>query len=112
MMDKSKLSNQESLHTQCSICSQLAVHESAFQKGGREDEATYLPPASKKLQLVRDFAPGSSCASQLLQCPECKTYYLYTSDYEFLVNGTEDSDLLTRLTKTKAEEYLNRPESG
>ncbi|MFH2040765.1 MAG: hypothetical protein ABIJ65_15140 [Chloroflexota bacterium] len=101
-------SNQESHNTLCTICSQLADCESASQKVGWEQEATYLPPASKKLQIVKDFAPFSSRAKQLLQCPECDTYYLYTSDYEFLVNGTEDSDLLTRLTNTKAKEYLDQ----
>ncbi len=112
MTGRSKNTNRESPHAQCTICSQLADQESASQKGGWEDEATFLPPASNELQIVQDFAPGSSRAMQLLQCPECETYYLYTSDYEFLVNGTEDSDLLTRLTKTRAEEYLDRSGRG
>jgi hypothetical protein len=99
-------------HTRCSICSQLADHEYAFQKYGWEDDSTYLPPASNQLKLVRDFAPGSSRAKQLKQCPECETYYLYTSDYEYLVNGTEDEDDLRRLTSSEAAEYLNRPAPG
>jgi hypothetical protein len=112
MPDKSEQSNRAARHTHCSLCSQLADQEYAFQKGGREDEATYLPTASNNLELVKDFKPHSSRALQLKRCPECKTYYLYTSDYEFLVNGTEDEDYLKRLTEAEAAEYLEQPAAG
>jgi hypothetical protein len=102
----------EARHSRCAICSQLADHEYAFQKGGRPDEATYLPAASNRLELVRDFKPGSSRARQLKRCPECGTYYLYTSDYEFLVNGTEDEDYLDRLTDDEAAQHLAQPGSS
>ncbi|GAB4533592.1 MAG: hypothetical protein Fur0018_23030 [Anaerolineales bacterium] len=97
-------------YTRCSLCSQLADQEYALQKGGYEDEAAYLPAASNNLELVKDFKPGSSRALQLKRCRQCGTYYLYTSDYEFLVNGTEDEDFLKRLTDDEAAEYLERPD--
>lgn len=92
--------------SRCGICSQLADHERAFQKGGREEEATYLPAAWRQLELLRDFKPGSSRARQLLRCRECGTCYLYTSDYEFLVNGTEDEEFLDRLTGDEAAKEM------
>lgn len=41
----------------CSICSQLADYQSAFQKIGREEQDTHLPAAAGGLQLLRDLAP-------------------------------------------------------
>jgi hypothetical protein len=82
-------SNIEARYKHCGICSQLADEEYAFQRGvrlskyGREEQNTYLPPPAKRLQVVRVILPGSR-SLQLQQCPECKTYYLYRTDYEFL----------------------------
>lgn len=89
----------------CSICSQLADRESAFQKYGSDDN-TYLPAAWESLVLVKDFKPYSSRKQQLYRCPECGTLYLYETDYEYLVNGSEDEEHLTRLTANQAAEYL------
>jgi hypothetical protein len=36
----------------------------------------------------------------------CGTYYLYRSDYEYLVNGSEDEEILTRLSPDQAAPYL------
>jgi len=101
-------SSKDRPRTQCSICSQLADYESADQKYGHEEENTYLPAAAQSLKIVRDFQPYGSRKLQLQQCPECQTYYLYRTDYEFLVNGSEDEEELTRLTTEEAAEYLER----
>jgi len=98
----------EKRHIHCSICALLGDREYATQTYGWEDEATFLPPVSNNLELVYDLAPGSSRASQLRKCPECNTFYLYTSDYEYLVNGTEDEETLARLTDDEAAEYMER----
>ena len=96
----------------CSICSQLADKEYASQKYGHEEDDTRLPSASNHLTAVKDFKPHDDRALQLWQCPQCGAYYLYQTDYEYLVNGSEDEETLTRLTKEQAEEYLNRPSSS
>lgn len=93
----------------CSICSQLSDCETAYQKYGHPQDDTFLPAAANSLQIVKDFKPYDSRKLQLQQCPECATYYLYKTDYEFLVNGSEDEDELTRLTDEAAAEYLARP---
>ncbi len=92
----------------CATCSSLQDQEYAYQKYGWEENDTYLPAAASLLIVVRDFQPYSSRALQLQQCPECGTYYLYQSDYEYLVNGSEDEEHLTRLSKAQAADYLNR----
>lgn len=94
----------------CSICSGLADQEYAAQKWGWEEDDTYLPAAAGQLVIVRDFQPYGSRKLQLQQCPECGCYYLYRSDYEYLVNGSEDEEHLTRLSTEQAAEYLHSAE--
>ena len=102
-------SKKAALYSDCRICSSLADCESAYQKYGHAEDDTYLPAAANSLQVVRDFKPHSSRKLQLQQCPQCATYYLYRTDYEFLVNGSEDEEELTRLTAEAAAGYLARP---
>jgi len=91
----------------CGICAQLKEKESSFKKFGRDEGDSDLPAAAEKLVLVKDFRPGSSRASMLKKCPECGTYYLYESDYEYLVNGTEDEEFLCRLSAGDARGILD-----
>ncbi len=96
-------------YKQCSVCSLLADRESAYQKYGWEEDDTHLPAAANHLKIVKDFKPYDSRALQLRRCPECGTYYLYQTDYEYLGNGSEDEENLTRLKAEEAAEYLARP---
>jgi hypothetical protein len=93
----------------CRVCSSLLDAEYAFQKYGWPHDNTYMPIASDGLKVVRDFRPYGSRKLQLQQCPECGTYFLYRTDYEYLAGGSEDEEFLTRLTGEQATEYLNRP---
>ena len=93
-------------HQNCSLCSQLKDREYASQKHGWEQHDTYLPEAASQLVTVRDLKPDSARQSLLLRCPECGTYYLYQSDYEYLAGGSEDDQTLTRLRTEEAEGYL------
>jgi uncharacterized C2H2 Zn-finger protein len=93
----------------CSICSQLGDQEWASQKYGWEQNDTFLPAASHELNLIRDLKPNSARALQLWQCPKCNTSYRYESDYEYLVNGSEDEQSLKRLSLEEADKLLNLP---
>lgn len=93
----------------CGLCASLLNEEYAFQKNGWPQDNTSLPAATHQLEVIKDFKPYDSRKLQLWQCPDCKTYYLYRTDYEFLVGGTEDEEFLTRLTEAAAVEYLQRP---
>jgi hypothetical protein len=103
-------------HQNCTICSQLKDYERGFQKSG---EGTFLPPAAEKLIVLKDLTPGyfelggnppmrvpSSRLLQLKGCPECRTCYLYRTDYEFLYGGTEDEQFLERLTDKQVQACL------
>ena len=91
----------------CPICASLLDQEHAFQKFGAAEHDTHLPAAADQLQLIQDYKPGSNRKRQLRQCPQCGTHFLYTTDYEYLVNGSEDEEFLTRLTPQQALECLN-----
>ena len=105
---KKNTSKKDAPHTRCSICSKLNDDEWGFQKYGWEEDNTYLPAAAGKLEVLKDFKPYSSRKLQLWQCPTCHTYYLYETDYEFLVNGSEDEEHLKRLTDEEAARYLEK----
>jgi hypothetical protein len=86
-------------HLTCGICSSLSDYESALQHVQGEEDDTVLPEAVGKLGFVRDFRPEHPRLS-LQQCPECKTYYMYASAYEFLIGfgGSYDEQILRRLS--------------
>ncbi len=90
----------------CAVCSQLKEAEYASQKYGWPENDTFLPAASTSLVEVRELKPVDSRTLHLWQCPHCGTYYLYKTDYEYLVNGTEDEQSLIRLSPEQAAQYL------
>lgn len=94
----------------CAICTQIGPYSRGLQCGGREEEDSFLPEAGEKLVLIRDLKPWSGTRQLVVrQCPECGTYYLYKTDYEYLATGSEDEQELTRLTAEEAQAYLQRP---
>lgn len=95
----------------CTICSLLTDEERAYQKFGWEENNTYLPAAAGQLLMVRDLHPQGSRKLQLWQCPECGTYFLYRTDYEYLTNGSEDEEILTRLTPAQATLHMEHGEN-
>lgn len=98
-----------SRHQNCSICSQLDNYHSALQTIGREEEDTFIPEIAGSQKFVRSLKPESCRYMQLQVCPECQTYYLYKSDYEYLAFGTEDEQILIRLTDEEGAKYLEWP---
>ncbi|MDD3515775.1 hypothetical protein SDC9_44174 [bioreactor metagenome] len=94
----------------CEVCSGLSDSEYAYSKFGWPEHDTFLPEAAEKLVIVKDFQPLGSRKLQLRQCPSCGAWFLYRTDYEYLTNGTEDEEFLTRLTEEEAAEYRNKPE--
>ncbi len=97
-------------HQGCELCSSLADSEKATQKAGWEELSSRLPAAADKLVTVKDLRPGSFRKLLLLQCPVCRTCYLYRTDYEYLAGGTEDEQYLTRLSDEAAAGYLKQPD--
>lgn len=109
------------MHQQnCSLCASLKDYERGEQKSG---EGTFLPQAAAQLTVLYDLQPrsfdlgghppltiASSRLTQLWECPECQTFYLYREDYEFLWGGTEDEQILERLTDEQVLACLEKLE--
>lgn len=87
----------------CEICTRLAGEEHGYQKFGSPDNDIDLPPAAGRLKVVRELSEGGSRERTLMRCPLCGTRYLYTTDYEYLTNGTEDEQTLRRLADDAAD---------
>jgi len=90
----------------CVTCGSLSKCETASQKYGWEENDTHLPAAVGELRLVRDLKPGSSRLDRVLQCPTCESFFRYVTDYEYLANGSEDDQTITRITPAQADELL------
>ncbi len=90
----------------CSSCGDLAGFHRAMQKHGREHEDTHLPPQAANLVTVKDIYPGKTRTPSLERCPGCGSYFLYEVTYEYLATGSEDEQMLTRLTPEEAAKYL------
>ncbi len=93
-------------YPQCSLCSSLGERETASQKFGAEEYDTQLPSAASHLELVKDLRPTGSRELKVMRCPGCGAWFLYETDYEYLVNGSEDEQTLTRLSSEEAEKRL------
>lgn len=91
----------------CEICSHLADEDCAMQKYGASEDDSFLSPYSEKLEWLEP-PPHDSRFIALKRCPVCETYYRYELDYEYLVNGSEDEETLTRLTPTEARKHLTK----
>lgn len=97
---------------ECSICSQLNDHQTAMQKAGREPESTELPLAAGKLTVLGELKPGRTRSPELNQCSECGRFYLYQVGYEYLADGSEDTQTLTRLSDGEGEAMLEQVRAG
>jgi hypothetical protein len=102
-------SNKAARHKQCSICSQLKDYEYALQTHGRPDEDTFIPKIAEKLKNIIELKPDSVRYTWLRQCPECATFYLHKNDYEYLATGSEDEQILTRLSDEEGAKYMAQP---
>lgn len=92
---------------QCEICSQLSGVETSFSKYGWPDETQSMDPATSRLEPAESIEGYDKERHHVKRCPLCGTYYQYDLTYEYLVNGSEDTEELTRLTPTQARRFLD-----
>ena len=92
--------------TACPICSALANREEGRQKFGWPEHDIELPPAVHALAVAKDFRPGAERQRKILRCPCCDACFLFETDYEYLTNGSENEQHLTRLTPAQAADLL------
>lgn len=92
--------------TRCGVCSTLSESEYGYSKYGSPEHDIDLPNAAGSLVMVKDLKPLSDRQLQLWRCPGCGAWFLYRTDYEYLANGTEGEQFLTRLTEEEAAKYM------
>lgn len=92
--------------SECRICTHLHDTEKSFVKFGWDEQNTYLPEAAKELVEAEDTRPPGKDRHHIKRCPVCGRLYRYDLAYEYLVNGSEDEETLTRLTPDETRRFL------
>ncbi len=86
----------------CPICSRLRDVETSFYKTLAPQFDAPLCEAAARLAVLPELADGDPAKRHLRRCPECGTLYDYLSYSEYHMNGSEDSEELTRLSPEQA----------
>ena len=96
----------------CEICGRLSDVETSFTKYGWPDDDRPLPPEAGRLVPAEPTSGYDAERDHVRRCPICGTYYHYRWSYEYLVNGSEDEEVLRRITPEEAESLLARRGDG
>jgi hypothetical protein len=102
------LGNNPKKWEKCMICNPIPDKSYAFWKGN-ELESGGIEPNASLLEIVGapHFDDGTGYRHWCIKrCPNCKTFYHWIFDYEYLVNGTEDEITLTRLNEKEEKKWL------
>lgn len=91
----------------CSICQSIPERSNASWKGGKFLGGS-LPAVTSRLKVVGEPFFHDRDSSCLKQCPQCGTYYDWDFTYEFLVNGSEDDIVLTRLSDKEGKKRAKK----
>ena len=81
----------------CEICSQLKETETSFDKYGAPDLSYSLPEAASRLEFFKAVEGQDVERHHIKRCPLCGSLYRYDLSYEYMMNGSEDEETLTRL---------------
>ncbi len=85
----------------CAICSRLKNEEHSFSKYAAPEYDTPLPEVSQLLKTIPGVRGEINEKDQVRVCPDCRQLYRYQVSYEYHVNGSEDEELLTRMTESE-----------
>lgn len=65
-----------------------------------------LPEAAQQLTVLPVIDPAADPEkAHLRRCPRCGTFYRYLQSHEYLINGTEDMEELSRLSPSQAAAF-------
>ncbi len=99
--------------SRCANCEKLDDLVTSFHKYGADDQDVPLPPEAMKLRPLGDVRAGSEEEKHHLErCPYCGALYSYDSYYDYYVNGSEDEEVLYRLTPPEARDRITADEYG
>jgi len=63
----------------------------------------HLPEAAQRLIILPAIDPAADREkAHLRRCPQCGTFYRYLQSHEYMINGTEDMEELSRLSPSQA----------
>lgn len=105
-MNQSELSSVRHPWQTCPICRNIPPRAHALYKSSEMLDNTF-PPEADQLSVVgapfynTDTTSANHC---LMKCPQCGTLYAWEFTYEYLVNGTEDEYILTRLSPAEGKD--------
>ena len=91
----------------CPICSQLKDTETSFAKYLAPQHDRPLPAAAAQADRVAGHRPEGrrlkkrTCAA----ARNCGTFYRYLQLHEYMINGTEDEEELTRMSPSQATAF-------
>lgn len=91
----------------CPLCSQLKDVETSFAKYLAPQHDRPLPEAAARLVVLPAIDPAVDPErAHVRRCPQCGTFYRYLQSHEYMINGTEDQEELTRLSPSQADAFF------
>jgi hypothetical protein len=89
----------------CPVCGMLRDVETSFSKYGSPSMDRPLPEAAARLEIVPSLGEEDPRKGHTRRCPSCGAFFAYRLTYEYLVNGSEDEETLTRLSPSEAQTF-------
>jgi hypothetical protein len=81
----------------CPVCGRLKDIETSFSKYGAPAYDRLLPEEAKTLVILDDPDVSGTDRHHIRRCPACGALYEYLQSHEYMINGTEEEETLTRL---------------
>ncbi len=90
----------------CPLCSLLRPCETSFTKYGAPEYDKSLPEAAADLTILPASSKEDIERHHIRRCPHCGALYDYRLSCEYMINGSEDEETLTRLDSDQARSWL------
>ncbi|MBN1939598.1 MAG: hypothetical protein JW843_08425 [Candidatus Aminicenantes bacterium] len=86
----------------CPVCGRLNDIETSFSKYGAPEYDRPLPENAAGLVILNDPDLSGTDRHHIRRCPACGALYEYLQSHEYLINGSEEEETLTRLPSGRA----------
>lgn len=95
--------------TPCPTCGPIGKEAAAIWKESDPDwvgtHSSIPSSASRLVHVAGDKDAPSGRGRGLRRCPDCGAWFLWVRSYEFLANGSEDEETLTRIDDETAANW-------
>lgn len=89
----------------CALGGGLQDSETSYAKFGAPEYDRSLPEAAERLVLLPTEDGVDAERQDVRRCPRCGALYEYLRSHEYMIDGTEDEGLLTRMPAERAAAY-------